>query len=66
MKNIGPSIYYILIILITGFLIGTGMVAFDQLDLNSITFGHPIRVLSFYLLGVLISIGLFSLEAKNK
>jgi len=66
MKNLSSSVYYIVTILLVGFLIGTGIIGFDQLDLNSITFGHPIRVLSFYLLGFIIAIGLFSLETKNK
>ena len=55
----------VLIILLLGFLIGTGILCCDQLDSDSITSNHPWRILGAYLLGTLV-IGCVFLMDKDK
>ena len=52
--EIGLGKFAIVIILICGFIIGTGLIGMDQLTSTSITYNHPGRILCTYLLSTLI------------
>ena len=65
-QGIGLNKFSIVIILVCGFLIGTGIVGIDQLSNKPITYNNPWLVLGTYVLSTVVMGFIYILDKSDK